>query len=93
MVEGGHVPIRAAIGPGIGPCCFEVGEEVAGGLDRFRAQTTWGTTSVDLGSAIRSELPGIEIWSADSCTLHDRDWFSYRRDQTSARQATVGWLP
>jgi YfiH family protein len=93
MSEAGHIPTRAALGPGIGACCFEVGEEVAMEFDRFRDSTTWGTSSVDLAASIRSELSGLEIWSADSCTLHDPGWFSHRRDETASRLATIGWLP
>ena len=93
MTESGHTPTRAALGPGIGACCFEVGEEVASEFDRFTAATSWGTTSVDLAASIRSQLSGLEVWSADSCTLHHPGWFSYRRNQTSSRLATIGWLP
>lgn len=93
MAEAGHAPTRAAVGPGIGPCCFEVGEEVASEFEDFRTVTGRGTTSVDLAGSIISELGDLEVWSADSCTLHQPGWFSYRRDQTSARLATIGWLP
>jgi hypothetical protein len=93
MSEAGHRPVRAALGPGIGPCCFEVGEDVAKEFDPFRESTTWGTTSVDLAASIRSELAGLEIWGAETCTVHQPGWFSYRGDQTSLRLATIGWLP
>jgi copper oxidase (laccase) domain-containing protein len=93
MDEAGHTPIRAALGPGIGACCFEVGEEVAMKFERFTGSTTWDTTGVDLAASIRSELYGLEIWSADSCTRHEPGWFSHRRDETTARLATIGWLP
>ena len=93
MVEAGHAPTRAAVGPGIGPCCFEVGEEVASDFDEHRSVTSWGTGSVDLASSIVSELGDLEVWRAGACTLHQPGWFSYRRDQTSARLATIGWLP
>ena len=93
MADAGHDPTRAALGPGIGACCFEVGEEVATEFGRFRSMTTRGTTSVDLAASIGSELSGLEVWSTDSCTLHHPGWFSYRRDQTPLRLATIGWLP
>jgi copper oxidase (laccase) domain-containing protein len=93
MAQAGHTPTHAAVGPGIGPCCFEVGEEVATKFYDFRAVTSWGTNSVDLVASLTAELSGLEIWGANSCTLHQPGWFSYRRDQTSERLATVGWLP
>jgi hypothetical protein len=93
MAGSGHAPIRAAIGPGIGPCCFEIGEEVAAAFDGFTAATSWGTPSVDLSGYIVSQLAGLEVWIADQCTRHQPGWFSHRRDQTKERLATIGWLP
>ena len=93
MAASGHAPTHAAIGPGIGACCFEVGEEVATQFDGFTSVTRWGTVSVDLIGAVVSEVSDIEVWTADSCTLHEPGWFSHRRDGTKARLATIGWLP
>ena len=92
MTEAGHPPDQAAVGPGIHACCFEVGPEVASRFPSDTASTTWGTLSVDLGSAIEYQLGGIETWVADECTQHDARWFSHRRDGTRSRQATIGWL-
>ncbi|HSO50598.1 MAG TPA: polyphenol oxidase family protein, partial [Acidimicrobiia bacterium] len=47
MESEGHVPTAAAIGPGIGPCCFEVGPEVAERFPDEVTETTWGALSVD----------------------------------------------
>jgi len=88
----GHRPIRAAIGPGIGSCCFEVGDEVADQFPGNITETSWGTVSVDLRSVIERQLDGIETWIANDCTLHDPGWFSHRRDQTQSRFAAVGWI-
>jgi YfiH family protein len=93
MRTGGHAVTRAAIGPAIGPCCYEVGEEVAGHFVGACSTTTWDTTSVDLAEAVRHQLPGVEVWSAGHCTRHEAGWYSHRRDRTAARMATVVWLP
>jgi polyphenol oxidase len=93
MAAAGHQPLRAAIGPGIGPCCFEVGPEVA---DRFPAalgSTTWGTTSVDLVEQIRAQLPeDLEFWSSGACTMHGADWFSHRASGTKDRMVALAWI-
>jgi copper oxidase (laccase) domain-containing protein len=52
MEARGFTPARAAIGPGIGSCCFEVGPEVVEQFPGFAATTSWGTPSVDLVGAI-----------------------------------------
>lgn len=91
MSEAGHPPSRGAIGPGIGPCCFEVGEEVSKLFADVTA-TTWGATSVDLGKAVAAQLEGIELWAAGACTDHEDGWFSHRRDGTTQRMASIGWL-
>lgn len=93
MTANGHQPSRAAIGPGIGPCCFEVGPEVAAEFPGGVASTTWGTTSVDLPGVIEAQLVGVETWSLPSCTRHEPGWFSHRGDGTNQRLATIGWLP
>lgn len=92
MESAGHSPIRAAVGPGIGPCCFEVGPEVAERFPGLDGTTSWGTTSVDLLGALRLQLEGLDVWSVDGCTLHEDRWFSHRRDETPRRLASVGWL-
>lgn len=93
MAGGGHDPDRAAVGPGIGPCCFEVGPGVAEEFPGRVGDTTWGTPSVDLPGAIADQLVGLEVWASDACTRHDDGWFSHRADGTTQRLATIGWLP
>jgi YfiH family protein len=93
MESAGHQISGAAIGPGIGPCCFEVGQEVLTRFPSDTATTTWGTPSVDLRRAVESELPAVEVWTSPNCTHHDEGWFSHRRDGSSRRLAAVGWLP
>ncbi|PWU06187.1 MAG: peptidoglycan editing factor PgeF [Terriglobia bacterium] len=74
----------AAIGPGIGVCCYEVGPEVA---QHFGKQ---GRTHVDLTEANREQLrdAGLaanRIYSAGLCTKCLADEFhSYRRDKEAA---------
>ncbi len=94
MTSVGATPIRAAVGPGIGPCCFEVGDEVAENFDsRHVGETSWGTKSVDLPGALGDGLVGLEVWASGGCTLHEEGWFSHREDGTTRRMAAVGWLP
>jgi len=92
MVRNGHAPTRAGIGPGIGPCCFEVGAEVRRQFPDDGAMTTWGTTSVDLLGSILRQLEGIETWVSNGCTYHEDGWFSHRRDARPDRLAAVGWV-
>lgn len=95
MAEAGHGPDRATVGPGIGPCCFEVGQEV---LEQFEvaevATTTWGSPSVDLVAAVAGQLgKTVNFSTRDECTRHDDRYFSHRRDGTMMRQVALGWLP
>jgi YfiH family protein len=76
--------LQAAIGPGIGKCCYEVGPEVA---QHFGAT---GKAHVDLAAANRQQLleAGLasgRIYAADLCTMCRPDEFhSYRRDKDAA---------
>jgi polyphenol oxidase len=88
----GEGPVRAAIGPGIGPCCYEVGDEVR---DRFPAEAAAGR-HLDLKLAARREREAAgaaEVHDAGLCTSCEPElFFSHRRDAgTTGRQAGVVW--
>lgn len=93
MNELGHPPTRAAIGPAIGPCCYEVGEEVAAHFPGHLATTTWGTRSVDIPGFLASQLNDVDVWRSAECTFSSDRLNSWRRNQTKERQVTVAWLP
>ena len=88
-----HEPRRAAIGPAIGPCCYEVGPEVAAELPGHSSLTTWGTPSVDIPGYVHEQLAGLEVWRSDECTYTSERLHSWRRDGTKQRQVAVAWLP
>lgn len=91
--EGRDRVSKAAIGPLIGPCCFEVGDEVVERFEGWESTTRWGTRSVDLGEAIRAQVPDASWWSADACTRCGGGWFSFRATGTRSRMAAIGWMP
>jgi purine-nucleoside/S-methyl-5'-thioadenosine phosphorylase / adenosine deaminase len=86
----------AAVGPGIGPCCYEVGDEV---LDAF-ADLGGGIADgrmLDLREVARRLLAqaGVdEVEISDLCTsCHPELFFSHRRDNgRTGRQAGVVWV-
>jgi polyphenol oxidase len=76
--------LAAAIGPSIGPCCYEVGEEVAAPYrERFGAGIMRGR-NLDLWQAAERELrdAGVaRIERVDLCTACNPElFFSHRRD-------------
>jgi YfiH family protein len=74
----------AAIGPGIGTCCYEVGEEVARRFGHSAAGR------IDLAAAnwrqlLEAGVTGDRIHSLDLCTYCDAERFhSFRRDKSAA---------
>lgn len=86
---GADEALSAAIGPGAGPCCYVVGDELAA---RFGAT---GPT-IDLKAVARRRLNGCgvdHVEDVEICTICDQRYFSYRRDGDAAgRQAGVAWL-
>jgi purine-nucleoside/S-methyl-5'-thioadenosine phosphorylase / adenosine deaminase len=76
--------VAAVIGPTIGPCCYEVGEEVAGPFRaRFGADVVSGRKLDLWTSAERAlrEAGCASVERLDLCTSCDADrFFSYRRD-------------
>lgn len=85
----------AAIGPGIGPCCFEVGPEVEEAFSGLGPGLMRGR-NLDLPGVARRLLAasGVEtVESADVCTCCDGRFFSHRRDRgVTGRQAGIAWL-
>jgi polyphenol oxidase len=87
--------LRAAIGPAIGPCCYEVEDDLAAGFDQqypgAAAQTTWSTPSIDLPGTVAQILrgAGARVESLDACTHCHAGWFSHRQDPATGRQAGV----
>ena len=89
--------IVGAVGPGAGPCCYEVGEDVA---QRLRAR--FGTDVVrdgraDLWRCARRALEAAgaaEVAVAGECSICNPDrYFSHRRDRgVTGRQGVVGVL-
>ncbi|HSR93444.1 MAG TPA: polyphenol oxidase family protein [Solirubrobacterales bacterium] len=86
---------HAAIGPGIGPCCYEVGEDVLGEFARLGAGMA-ADRMLDLPQVARLLLrkAGVgEIESASLCTCCEAErFFSHRRDGGPGRQAGLAWL-
>lgn len=77
--------VHIAIGPGIGPCCFEVGPEVALQFGRE------GRVKLDLAGEIarQSGVPQEQVHLAHLCTFCDPVQFhSYRRDGAAAGRMT-----
>jgi YfiH family protein len=87
----------AVVGPGIGPCCYEVGEDVAGPV---RAAYGFGLARegrLDLPAAIERALRAAGVVRADridGCTACDESrFFSHRRDGgVTGRQGAVAAL-
>lgn len=84
--------LRAAIGPAIGPCCFEIDGDLP---DRFAAAFGAGVVRrvegrakpfLDLAACVRQSLeqtgvPRGQIDALGACTSCDARFYSHRRDQ------------
>jgi copper oxidase (laccase) domain-containing protein len=83
------------IGPGIGPCCYEVGDEVLAAFAPLGEGVAVGRM-LDLKEVARRLLKraGVEaIEDAGICTCCDREtFFSHRGDGgDTGRQAGIVW--
>ena len=89
--------LAAAVGPGIGPCCYEVGGDIA---DDYRAR--FGTAALngrnlDLWTVAERLLrdAGVEsVERLDLCTAcNPEQFFSHRRDGAiTGRQGVIGYV-
>jgi polyphenol oxidase len=90
--------LSAALGPGIGPCCYRVGDEVRSAFRKRGHENAVGAT-LDLPRAIQADLEraGLDTAATRSCGLctscNPELFFSHRRDNgVTGRQAGFGWL-
>jgi polyphenol oxidase len=89
--------VAAVVGPAIGPCCYEVGEDVA---DRFRRAFGFGlyrNGRLDLWSAAERALRTagcVQVDRIDLCTAcSPARFFSHRRDEgLTGRQGVIGHI-
>jgi YfiH family protein len=89
--------LAAAIGPGIGPCCYEVGDDVA---DSYRER--FGTSALrrrnlDLWSVaerVLRDAGAASVYRVDLCTACNQGrFFSHRRDgAVTGRQGVIGYV-
>jgi hypothetical protein len=93
----GDGPVAAVVGPGIGVCCYEVGEEVAEPYrTRFGGDILQGR-NLDLGeAAVRAlrEAGAEAVERVDACTCCTPElFFSHRRDNgVTGRQGVVAYV-
>ncbi len=88
--------VAAAVGPSIGPRCFEVDDELRRRFEsRFPGSAAAAT--VDLWRSARMDLeaagvPAATISVAGLCTASDRRFFSHRRDAgATGRHLAIAW--
>jgi polyphenol oxidase len=95
--------LTAWVGPHVCGRCYEVPaalrEEVAAVVPGTRAETSWGTPSLDLGAGVRRQLADaarelpVEVVAFEPCTVEDDRFYSHRRDgAASGRHAGLVWL-
>ena len=84
--------VFAAIGPGIGACCYQVGEDVALQFGRKKAGHL-DLAAVNRRQLLVAGLPGEQIDAVGSCTYCDAETFhSFRRDkERSGRMVSYIW--
>ncbi|KIP77703.1 polyphenol oxidase [Vibrio harveyi] len=94
----------AWLGPAIGPKAFEVGEDVLQAFMDFDSQAHQAFTPRDvegkwladmskLATQRLNKLGVTQVFDSGLCTFQDKDdFYSYRRDGVTGRQATFIWI-
>jgi YfiH family protein len=93
----GGAPLAAVVGPAIGPCCYDVGEDVAAPFRERFGRAVIRDGRLDLRAAAERALhaAGCErIEHIEHCTACEQDrFFSHRRDHgRTGRQGVVAYI-
>jgi polyphenol oxidase len=89
--------VAAAIGPAIGPCCYEVGEEVAAPYRARFGEDVMHDRNLDLWTSAERALreAGVhDVTRFDRCTsCEEESFFSHRRDNgVTGRQGVIAYV-
>jgi YfiH family protein len=95
VLDGGE--LAAAVGPAIGPCCYEVGEEVAAPFRERFGDDVVRQGRLDLWTSAERALraAGVErVDRFDRCTACEAEtFFSHRRDAgLTGRQGVIAYV-
>ena len=100
--------IEVALGPSIGPCCYEVKDDVTGPLMKKWGRlmnpsivVKEGKSFINLRRLNRdilrgSGVPGKQLYEVGPCTsCVAEEFYSYRREraETGRQMSFIGWLP
>jgi YfiH family protein len=93
----GGVSLAAAVGPGIGACCYDVGEEVSAPFRAAFGDDVACEGRLDLRRAVERALRAAGIATVDHvdrCTVCEADrFFSHRRDRgVTGRQGVIAYV-
>jgi YfiH family protein len=104
----GAAEIEAALGPAIGPCCYEVKEDVtrplverwgksaAAAIEERDGKTFLGLRSLNRNILTDAGVRSEKIYEVGPCTsCAAQDFFSYRHTggETGRQLSFIGWLP
>ena len=101
MEELGAIPgnIHALLGAAASGKKYEVPEQMAADVESklpgARSRTDAGTCGLDIRAGLTRQLLGLGVRSIDAdprCTIESPNFFSYRREGTTGRQAGMVWL-
>lgn len=102
MVELGATPsrIHALLGAAAAGEDYEVpesmAEDVESRLPGSRTVTTAGTPGLDIRAGLTRQLLGLGVRAIDAdprSTISSENFYSYRREGVTGRQASVVWMP
>lgn len=74
---------------------LEMADDFEARLPGSKTRTTKGTWGIDVRAGLVRQLMGLGVTAIESdprCTIDDENFFSYRREGTTGRQAGLIWL-
>lgn len=89
--------LAAVVGPGIGPCCYEVGDDIAADYRTRFGEAALNGRNLDLWTVAEQVLRDVGVESVervDLCTAcNPEQFFSHRRDgPITGRQGVIGYV-